>query len=320
MKKLFFFCSLALLICSATSCRRTNKEIEIKDLEGTLYSAEISDGKILFSIQDLNTKKTNNRKMKSVQLRKGDFIHGYSPSGKYAIIKSKNGEGMDKLLSFLDLKIIELEKTRTELIGETKDKLYMASYSDNNVTFFSLDKKNKEINEISGSIALEGDFLLTKAAYDMDSTNIYFSYTNRGKSYIATLKNGALEVLMEMDEMYTDFCLLNPEKEIWYAGYNNAVVPYLFLPKIMQIQQNHTISSQEIQNMKDEMSLHSCFIFKENSILIFQSGMSVSLYLYENGSLNRKEQLQNFDLKSTQIIEDDLYLFDGKNNYSIKVK
>lgn len=72
--------------------------------------------------------------------------------------------------------------------------------------------------------------------------------------------------------------------------------------------------------MKDEMSLHSCFIFKNNTVLIFQSGMSVYLYIYKNDLLSSKEQLQNFDLKSTQIIDDYLYLFDGENNYSMKVR
>lgn len=320
MKKFFFFCSLTFLMFFATSCRRIDKDIEIKDLDGALYSAEISDEKILFSIQDLNTKNINNRKMKSAQLKKGDFIHAYSPSGKYAVIKSKNGENTDKLFSFLDLKIVELEKARTELIGETKDKLYMANYSDSSVTFFSVNKESKEIKEISGSISLEEDFLLTKATYDMNSTNLYFSYTNMGKSYIATFQKGALEILMEMDEMYTDFCLINLEKEIWYAGYNNASAPYLFLPKIIQIQQEHIVSSQVVESMKDEMSLHSCFIFENNTVLIFQSGMSVYLYIYKNDLLSSKEQLQNFDLKSTQIIDDYLYLFDGENNYSMKVR
>ena len=48
--------------------------------------------------------------------------------------------------------------------------------------------------------------------------------------------------------------------------------------------------------------------------------MSVYLYIYKNDLLSSKEQLQNFDLKSTQIIDDYLYLFDGENNYSMKVR
>ena len=317
MKKLllcFIICFSAILF---SSCQKMYKKPTVADFQNAVYSADVQDSRIIISIQNVNTSKLIKRQIKNRKLHKHDFIYEYSIDGMYMLIKSKNSEFNDRLLSIEDLSLIDFPSARTDLIGETNDSLYVANYTDKTVSFFMVNKHNQQIKDLQGSILYEPDFLITKGSYENGAKQLQFSYTNGGKTYLAALDEKGLNNITEINDMYTDCCLLNEKEKIWYAGYNNKTVPYIFAPKTICAQLQKHISYNPIDSIKDEIVLKLCIRKEKQATILCTSGTNVYVYIYENNTWKINKEFKNYEIKSIRLIKDKLYLFNGTNTQVI---